>query len=454
MRLAVAMVVVAVFGVGSGVCTMARPGEQRSPGEQPASEAEPAIALPPTIQEMRLQTVPPPIANAYCDYRGRMWFTVYQSTLVRDGCVVNEVSLAPAIRQQVERQWNADQPVVIKGGEIALFEPGGRVWIVSGSELLGYDGKSWQTGRMYRMEAACAGHGRLRAYPSTWVVGSMSFFSSPTDDGLTCFDGTRWIPWNDPDVRTTRKDYFWKLAGLRDGTGLIAWNTQPNEAWVFRWGRWHRLLLPPELTEGHPDFGFASKRHVYGLAVEAHNDLWLLLDKHIVSFPLGHAAEVDVDTLKTGLDHPKAPALKKITATGSYTFDSVWYLSQEHNGTIVMSAEHVQRDGRDLGGGLLIIGADGSTRFVANLLLVQIESLFLTLDKKRLVVMVGQFPNSTSGFIDLQEMELTYRPFNVPNTFVQCATGDGRYYLSDGPYWYRNGRGVLHLLDPNKPEDH
>jgi hypothetical protein len=404
---------------------------------------------PPVLQKTYLQPVPGQIVNAYCDYRGRMWYTIYQSTYVSAGCCVSEISLAASIKAQVEKQWAGNQPVVIKGGEVALFEPGGRVWIVSGKELLGYDGNSWRKGSLYRMEAACPGHGGWNCY--NWAVGKMCFFSTSTDEGIICFDNDRWVPLEDPAAQKNRKSYFWSLAGLRDETGLVAWNCQPNEAWVYRWGRWNRLTLPKELaevTEERPNKPGFSKRPARGVAVDAGNNLWILTDDGIVSMPLGHAATQNVEALKKFTASTEPPTLGKIASVGTYQIGKAFRLSQEHNGTILISAESIRHEGRELGGGLLIVDPDGVPRFLANSSLAKMNGFSLTLDGKRILVQ-GDF----RGIIDLRQKEPEYQPFDMPNQpFIQCIGSDGRYYLEDDPYGTRHS-GILYALDPAQRDE-
>lgn len=400
-------------------------------------------ALAPTLRTAYLQAVPGRMANAYCDYRGRMWYTAPLPTTIREGCVVSEISLAPAIRAQVEKQWAGAGPVVVEGGEIALFEPGGRVWIVSGRELLGYDGQTWRQTRIDRMEAACAGHGRAYGNPSTWAVGRMCFFCSSTDEGIVCFDGERnaWILLDDPAARQGRKSYFWSLAGLRDGSGLVAFNRQPNEAWIYRQGRWSRLALPRELEERRPGEPRYSQRPVRGVAADTKNNLWILVDDSLFSWSLDQAAGAE------------PPPLRPITSVGPYQLAKVSSLLQEHNGTLLATVESVRCDGRELGGGLLIVDPNGQSRFLASPTLARATGMFISLDGRWLMVQAGNEYNDSAGIVDLHQQPLRYQSLDLPDLpFLQCAGSDGRHYVKDSRGEYP-APARLYALDLSRPDE-
>ncbi|MGA2258285.1 MAG: tetratricopeptide repeat protein [Thermoguttaceae bacterium] len=151
-------------------------------GAKAAADTLPEVSLTPE----RWQALPGNIVGVNVAPDGRAW---YEAQLNR-----NHVDSVADHIARIQSQFSRPAPVIIDS-RIALFEPGGRVWIYADSRvLLGHDGKTWLPRSLAdeneTLAGRCTTRGGLMAGDVNRSAGGTAWFLGQR--GVYRFDGADW----------------------------------------------------------------------------------------------------------------------------------------------------------------------------------------------------------------------------------------------------------------------
>ncbi|MCC6123851.1 MAG: hypothetical protein IT426_02730 [Pirellulales bacterium] len=193
------------------------------------------------LENVRFQALPREVRRVHVGPDGRTWFTLDAAQLSPGRTAAEGVS---AFKNRLAREF-AEKSPQIYGGDLALFEPGGRVWcfLPPHSLLLGYDGKTWidhplpdvndrVVGSCLTRGGCTAGRANRFAQDACWFVCAR---------GILRFDGKEWslqtLSENPPPSAGSVV-----LAFSPDGKTAAACQTSAAAGaatyWLHRNGRW------------------------------------------------------------------------------------------------------------------------------------------------------------------------------------------------------------------------
>ena len=319
---------------------------------------------PPELRDVLWQALPREIKSVFVGPDKKTWWI-----LKRQAPFNNLNVLVNVIREQ----FHSKSPVVY-GVRPALFEPGGRVWFIDDFDryLIGYDGEkmivreamenwfghSYNKRRYFR--GNCPGHGRRNNNGYNCLVQGTAFFLD--SHGVHCFD-LKAETWS---YRSALDKYSkWALLLPEpDGQGLIAYFEKdllgreivdPVVIWRWRDGNWKQIAPPADLVADG----------IGGVAA-AEDGLWI--DVPDVSIIRKRTKSLGLE-LKTGLrfisfdeqSQPEdaRPEDDEVFSPGPYTAMGILLDFFDGAGMTCFSAKEVFKEGKPLGPGMVIKGANG-----------------------------------------------------------------------------------------------
>jgi hypothetical protein len=201
----------------------------------------PADRLNIVLENVRFQALPREVRRVHVGPDGRIWFSLDPAQFDPARTAIDNI---PAFKKRMAREFTEKSPQFF-GADLALFEPGGRVWFFLPQHclLLGYDGKDWLDyvipDTRDRVVGCCptrggftAGRANRFAQGAAWFVCARSVLR---------FDGQNWS--NQPlSGKLGQNPGNILLVASSDGRTVAACQTtsptEPAKYWLFQQGRW------------------------------------------------------------------------------------------------------------------------------------------------------------------------------------------------------------------------
>jgi hypothetical protein len=325
-----------------------------------------------------------------------------------------------SIKRLIEREFPKQNPQLCVAVPI-LFEPGGRVWFLAPANasvqaLLGYDGHSWierHAAKWHRFSGAVPVDGHI-LFPST--------------EGVHCFDGKEWtykeFLRKDGDIRMPHV-FLYSLADGKTVVGV----TPDGEIWQWQAGRWTQGLDAILKRLGDAEFKVRQ-----GAMVE-------LLSLSPCGLPQIEAALKDAkdpevrSRLEQAVETMKVfciwgDALKNVTMTfGGYRLREPQHISMPLPG-LMIGAQDIEKDGKSLGPGLLLVSSGGEVRMIPGADMVEAFEVKVV----GLCPLVVQEPGnrvwSPKGLVDLDKGKIVDRSPIDECSYVKGVRSDGTVYFS------------------------
>ena len=312
---------------------------QTPDGAKAAAGTPPEVALTPE----RWQALPGNIVGVNVAPDGRAW---YEAQLNR-----NPVDSVADHIARIQSQFSRPAPV-ITDGRVALFEPGGRVWIYAGSRvLLGHDGKTWLPRSLAdeneTLAGLCTTRGGLMAGDVNRSAGGTAWFLGQR--GVYRFDGADWHY----QVLGNSQMYGSSLLAVApDGQTAVAVHREPYAFWIYRRGRWQGHLVPEQAAAAR-----RTVRRNYGpynrpqtaltsLVLGADGTIWMLMRE-------GQCRRFNLEGDEIA---SSPPGLK---------FQSLSQLLQDESGRIFIASKEISDGASPFGPGMAIIAADGKASLLS-----------------------------------------------------------------------------------------
>ena len=239
-----------------------------------AEEGQQSERLEIALRNVRFQALPREVRRVHVGPDGRMWFNLDPAQF---GAGRTSIDNIPAFRNRIAREFTQKSPQFY-GGELALFEPGGRVWFFLPRHclLLGYDGNAWidyvipdtrdrVVGYCPTRGGCTAGRANRFAQDAAWFVCARSILR---------FDGKNWS--NQPLADKSQRNAGNVLLTVSpNGRTLAACQTESaTEApkyWLFQKGAW----ISRQAAADDPQNPGANRR-LMSMALADANTLWLV----------------------------------------------------------------------------------------------------------------------------------------------------------------------------------
>jgi hypothetical protein len=244
-HLLAAVIAAAALSLGAGQAWCAEPAEDSpkstAPAEGPVSVSNPQSAirnpqLPDiTLKNVRWQELPEEVETVFIGPDQRVWYKLRHPEGLDD---------LAAIKKMIEGEFAKPAPQLF-GAEVALFEPGGRVWFFTHDRktILGYDGRAWVEHTLpdeHWLQGTCPHHGLVRTSPRNVWVGGAAFFADAT--GYHVYDGKEWKYQNFFDELRAVIGEISPLP-LDDGKTLLV-VVERQGIWKWQGGEWSKAVLP------------------------------------------------------------------------------------------------------------------------------------------------------------------------------------------------------------------
>jgi hypothetical protein len=240
------------------------------------ADEEPAERLTIAVGSARFQALPREVRRVCVGPDGRTWFRLDPPPTAGPASADN----VPAFKNRLAREFNEKSPQ-FHGAELALFEPGGRVWFFLPQQclLLGYDGKSWidhvipdkhdrVVGYCPTRGACLGGRANRFAQDAAWFVCAR---------GILRFDGQNWS--HQPlSEQSPQNPAAILLTASRDGRTVAACQMEvstnvPPKYWLYEKGQWLSQPVPAD----DPQNPGANLR-IVSIALGDPRTLWLVFN--------------------------------------------------------------------------------------------------------------------------------------------------------------------------------
>jgi hypothetical protein len=237
-----------------------------------------AEELPPdrlniALKNARFQALPQEVQRVFVGPNGRTWFNLAEPKNDANPAAVDDIS---AFKKRIIREFTEKSPQFY-GAELALFEPGGKVWFFLPHHclLLGYDGNEWSEyaipdsrdrviGYCPTRGGCTAGRANRFTQDAVWFVCTRSILR---------FDGKSWS--NQPLTdRPQQNPGNTLLAVSPDGRMLAACQSDvsaPPTYWLFQKGQWFSRQ-----TQADDPHNPGGNRRLASIALSDANTLWLV----------------------------------------------------------------------------------------------------------------------------------------------------------------------------------
>jgi hypothetical protein len=227
------------------------------------------------LRNVRFQALPREVRRVHVGPDGRMWFNLDPAQLDPGRASADNI---PAFRDRIAREFTQKSPQYY-GADLALFEPGGRVWFFLPQHclLLGFDGKTWidyvipdthdrVIGYCPTRGSCTGGRANRFAQNAAWFVCAR---------GILRFEGNNWSyqPLSDKPQPNPGNVV---LAVSPDGRTVAACQTElsttaAQKYWLFQKCQWISRQVPADDPQNP-----GANRRLMSMALSDADTLWLV----------------------------------------------------------------------------------------------------------------------------------------------------------------------------------
>jgi hypothetical protein len=240
------------------------------------ADEERAERLPITVGGARFQALPREVRRVCVGPDGRTWFRLDPPPTAGPA----GADSVPAFKKRIAREFSERSPQFF-GAELALFEPGGRVWFFLPQQclLLGYDGKSWidhvipdahdrVVGYCPTRGTCLGGRANRFAQDAAWFVCAR---------GVLRFDGQNWLHQRLSE-QPSQNPAAILLTASRDGRAVAVCQMEtstnaPPKYWLYEKGQWLSQSVPADDPQNP-----GANRRIVSLAFGDRRALWLVFN--------------------------------------------------------------------------------------------------------------------------------------------------------------------------------